>query len=1504
MRLQAAILQCLLFPFALFLALIFWFFEYTVNLRPCNRFPYRHAAPRVSRLPARETFYCSVDPTVAFPCSYMVLSAITIHTGPWHYAFRKRYPKFRANRSLYSCISLFYRKPPDPVFWLPGTGYAIRIKTWHNQLWNFVFRRKPPDKARIKQRLEEQTIRKAVQRLVRNVQLMDSNNQTLSKKIMTAMTAKSARIARDESPREFEIDFDSVPIQVDNGSSGTIWKDRKAFTTYRSLSPAEADQITGGSGVTGLGGAQVRPIGVGTVQFIIEDNDGTKHKFEVDDTLHIPNNPVNLFCPQQWALQRHTQCQDDVAHVDTKGTNLLMEWSDANGKVFQKYVALSPSSNVGMIYSASEFNGFKAFASLFKSFSAGYVTDDEDERTEEVDCVPATESPGVSQSEGDKLRATPLATTFAKAKPHVIPDKKDDDVLLVSDAKLKMEYHERLGHIPFAQLDSMAQQGLLPKKLAKIDSPKCPGCIYGKAHRKPWRTKAQPKSIKRAVRPGQVVSVDQLESPMPGFIPIAKGRPTTKRYVGATVFADHFSGLTYVHLMTSLNTEETIAAKQAFERYAHRHGVKIEHYHCDNGRFADKAFVDAVHAVHQSITFCGVGAHHQNGVAERRIRDITESARTMLLHAAHRWPKTIISNLWPQALKHAVNVRNALPRAGQKASPLSTFSGTTIEPNLKHFHPFGCPVYVLQTPLQGQKMFPKWKERSRVGIYLGRSPNHASTVPLVLNTQTGLVSPQYHVIYDDHFDTVTRDATFESLWQSKAQLQEHSQELLDRTETLSTDSTIHSQNLKEPTKQIPENLRIPWDTSADPVPASEGEIQAQIQESGTESAPSRVDQSPEGDVLTANNQQHDPNSAQQPAPAAPAPAGTQSTSPDRGIPRGMNIAPQGKTRSGRTVKPNTKFSFAAQAAPDQQQKEKANLISYATAFENTFGPSDERVNEIEEMHPLAGLQSYAASKQRDPDTMTLDRALREPDSEQFIEAMEKELLDHTRRGHWEIVPTSQIPRGVKPINMVWSMKRKRDPAGDIIKWKARLCAHGGMQVQGDTYWDTYSPVVSWSTVRLVMILALVLGWEMRSIDFILAFPQADVRSDNIFMRLPRGTKLSKNLNGNTMLRLIKNLYGLKDAGLTWFEHISKGLTDRGWKPSNIDPCLFTKGNVVLVLYVDDAYLTGPNKAEIDEAIESLKRDFSLTDEGDLKDYLGVRIVRHSDGSAELLQPRMIDRCLHTIGIPTREHDANTKVKTHDTPAETRPILHRDPKGPPRKENWNYRAAIGTLNYLQAMSRPEIAYAVHQCARFCNDPKLSHEKAVKRICRYLKGTQDHGLRFKPDPTKGFECYVDADWAGNWNKDYPTDPSCAYSRTGYLVTYAGCPITWGSKMQSLVALSTTEAEVIALSTALRQVISMMELLKELKTRKIQVPFTQSKIRCRTFEDNSACIELAKNPKLRPRTKHLSVRLFHFRQHVLNGDITIEYINTKEQIADLFTKPLAREAFIYLRSKFMGW
>ena len=173
-----------------------------------------------------------------------------------------------------------------------------------------------------------------------------------------------------------------------------------------------------------------------------------------------------------------------------------------------------------------------------------------------------------------------------------------------------------------------------------------------------------------------------------------------------------------------------------------------------------------------------------------------------------------------------------------------------------------------------------------------------------------------------------------------------------------------------------------------------------------------------------------------------------------------------------------------------------------------------------------------------------------------------------------------------------------------------------------------------------------------------------------------------------------------------------------------------------------------------------------------------------------------------------------------------------------------------LNYLDAGSCSDIAYATHQCTQFAADPKVEHGKAVRWLGRYLKGTHNKGMTFKPDRTRGLEIYVDADFAGNWNKEEAfNDRDTACSQHGYFIMYAGCPIVWKSQLQMEIALSSTESEYTGLSYALREAIHMMEILKEMKGYGFPVIEPNTEVHCRIFEDNSGAIEMARIHKFRP-------------------------------------------------------
>lgn len=301
------------------------------------------------------------------------------------------------------------------------------------------------------------------------------------------------------------------------------------------------------------------------------------------------------------------------------------------------------------------------------------------------------------------------------------------------------------------------------------------------------------------------------------------------------------------------------------------------------------------------------------------------------------------------------------------------------------------------------------------------------------------------------------------------------------------------------------------------------------------------------------------------------------------------------------------------------------------------------------------------------------------------------------------------------------------------------------------------------------------------------------------------------------------------------------------------------------------------------------------------DYVGMKVTIRTNGTISLTQPQLIKSLLQDLSL------AGDKVKPRTTPARSTVILDKGSASPlfdEKKAGWKYRSAIGKLNYLERTSRPDISYAVHQCARFSEDPRECHAEAVKQIGRYLAGTRDQGLVVSPK-TRQFDVYCDADFCGNWSKQYAQyDRDTARSRTGYCIMYAGCPVVWASKLQTEISLSTTEAEYVALSTGLREVIPLMQLLQELKEYNYILEAAVPKVNCKAFEDNSGALEMATIHKLRPRTKHINVKYHHFRDYVTRGLIRLFRIDTSEQLADVLTKPLPEELFLRFRKAILGW
>ena len=359
-----------------------------------------------------------------------------------------------------------------------------------------------------------------------------------------------------------------------------------------------------------------------------------------------------------------------------------------------------------------------------------------------------------------------------------------------------------------------------------------------------------------------------------------------------------------------------------------------------------------------------------------------------------------------------------------------------------------------------------------------------------------------------------------------------------------------------------------------------------------------------------------------------------------------------------------------------------------------------------------------------------------------------------------------------------------------------------------------------------------------------------------------------------------------------------------------------------MVYVDDTIFALADPEDLDAEVKALgistseqQHSFSLRDEGEVSAFLGIQIKKTGPNEFLLTQTGLIDKVLNATKM--------SRCNGCDAPATVDP-LHADKDGAPFKEDWQYDAFIGMLMYLAGNTRPDIAYAVHQAARFTHGTRNSHASGIKRILRYLQKTRMEGLWLQPQEHLRVDCYVDADFGGLFSVEDKQDPISVKSRTGYVIMYRGAPLLWVSKMQTQIALSTMETEYISLSQSMRDLIPIREVLKEIMTtvfeRENNIAYhshskafvdtsvgsmpRQNIAQSIVFEDNDACLKFARMPKLTPRTKHIGVPYHWFRTQVDNLEIHIERVDTTMQLGNQFTKGLTIDLFRIARKSLMGW
>jgi hypothetical protein len=500
---------------------------------------------------------------------------------------------------------------------------------------------------------------------------------------------------------------------------------------------------------------------------------------------------------------------------------------------------------------------------------------------------------------------------------------------------------------------------------------------------------------------------------------------------------------------------------------------------------------------------------------------------------------------------------------------------------------------------------------------------------------------------------------------------------------------------------------------------------------------------------------------------------------------------------------------------------------------------------------------------------SLSEAMKRPDWPKWEEAMREELMALERMGTWELV---EKPANVNVIGSKWVFRAKKNAGGEIERYKARLVAQGYSQKPGIDYFDTYAPVAKLASIRTVLAVAAREDWEIQQMDIKSAYLNGEFEDGEvIYMRQP---PLHPKLGSEHLVaRLLKPIYGLKQAGRRWYQKLTTILKEIGFTRCEIDHAVFYRhdaaGNAVLVIHVDDVTSAATTIAICLEIKEKLKDVLELTDLGDIHWLLGIEIKwDREEQSISLTQRSYIDAIIRRFGLEDAKAVAtpmepNAQYSRTQCPATT--LEYAKMKDVP------YREAIGSLMYAAIATRPDIAYAVGILSRFSDNPGLVHWEVAKRVLRYLKGTKDWWLVYG-GKKGGLVGYADAD--GSMNED-------RHAVSGYAFLIEGGAVSWSSKRQEIISLSTTEAEYVAATHASKEALWLRSFISLVFSPLVNPTI----LHC----DNQSAIALARDHQYHARTKHIDIRFHFIRWVVEENKITLVYCPTEEMLTDTLTKAL---------------
>ncbi len=506
---------------------------------------------------------------------------------------------------------------------------------------------------------------------------------------------------------------------------------------------------------------------------------------------------------------------------------------------------------------------------------------------------------------------------------------------------------------------------------------------------------------------------------------------------------------------------------------------------------------------------------------------------------------------------------------------------------------------------------------------------------------------------------------------------------------------------------------------------------------------------------------------------------------------------------------------------------------------------------------------------------TAKEALAGDQGDSWKKAMDDEYSSLLENETWVL---ERLPAGRKSVGGKWTFRVKLDSKGEVSRFKARYVAKGYSQIPGRDFFETYAPTARLSTVRALFATAAQFDYELWQMDVKTAYLNAEIEEE-VYLDQPEGYEERDGDDNRLYCRLKKTIYGLRQAGRNWNSMITEFMESVGFVKSLADQCLFIKrdGDSIsyVTIWVDDIIVCGSNKRQVCEFKEAINSKFKITECKLLEWFLGMH-VEQSRYQVSVDQTTYIKSILRKFGM--------TDCKPSKTPGIDKQKLTRamcPEAGTAEQEEaqkFDYRGVIGSVMHLCVSTRPDLAFICSSLSQFLENPGREHIMAAKHVLRYLQETKFQKLVYRLDET-GIKLlgFSDADWAGNVDNRKSTSGYC------YFLQGKSAAISWSSKLQKTVALSTAEAEFHSLSTAAQECRHLQHLLEDMNMGQ-QLPTY-------IMADNQACIAMSKNPVQQHKTKHVAMRLHFVRDLIKQGQISLKYLPTDQMPADILTKCLGK-------------